>query len=70
MKVKWRKATSQEIEAFEFLNELRDSGVTNMFGATPYIERELGHGRAESMKLLALWMKVYNEQGDYETIPV
>ena len=26
------------VEYFEFLNELRDSGVTNMFGAAPYLQ--------------------------------
>jgi hypothetical protein len=33
-----RKTTQEEKEAMEFLNILRDSGVTNMFGAAPYIE--------------------------------
>ena len=29
--------TEQEEEVFEFLDALRESGVTNMFGARPYI---------------------------------
>jgi hypothetical protein len=29
-------------EAFDFLDNLRDSGVTNMFGARPYLERQFG----------------------------
>ena len=26
----------------EFLDELRESGVTNMFGAVPYLQEEYG----------------------------
>ena len=33
-----RKTTEQEKEVLEFLNMLRITGFTKMFGATPYIE--------------------------------
>ena len=29
-------------EVFDYLDILRESGVTNMFGATPYIQEEFG----------------------------
>ena len=29
---------------FEFLNELRESGTTNMFGAGPHLENEFPEG--------------------------
>lgn len=29
-------------EYFEYLDELRESGVTNMFGAAPYLVSEFG----------------------------
>ena len=32
-------------EYYVFLEELRQSGVTNMFGATPYLREEFGLGR-------------------------
>ena len=47
---------------FNFLEELRKSGVTNMFGATPYLEaefEELTH--AEAVEILKEWMRDYSE---------
>ena len=35
-----RPTTDLERQVFSFLNDLRDSGVTNMYGATPYIVEE------------------------------
>lgn len=29
-------------EHLTYLDELRESGVTNMFGATPYVQKEFG----------------------------
>lgn len=41
---------------FLYLNRLRESGVTNMFGATPYLREEFDIGRAEASKILVEWM--------------
>lgn len=38
-----------------FLEALRESGVTNMLGAGPYIEAEFGTSRAVSKDLLKAW---------------
>ena len=43
-------------EVFGFLNALRDSGVTNMFGAAPYIREEFGINRYEANRFLVQWM--------------
>ena len=43
-------------EAFIFLDDLKDSGVVNMFGATDNIMNEFGYTREQSKKLLAEWM--------------
>lgn len=43
-------------EYFQFLNELRDSGETNMFGASPYLEAEFGLDRREARRVLSDWM--------------
>ena len=34
--------TSQEKEMFDYLNDLGKRGVTNMFRASPYLQREFG----------------------------
>lgn len=48
-------------EYFEFLDALRKSGVTNMFGARPYIEEEFGLTKAEAGKVLSAWMQTYGK---------
>ncbi len=51
-----------ETEVFEFLDELRESGITNMFGAAPYTEREFGIQRRDARELLADWMRTFAER--------
>ena len=63
-----RKTTDQEQEVLEFLNMLRITGVTNMFGATPYIEDEYGLDKKESRRLLSLWMNNFNDEGKYDEV--
>ena len=63
-----RKTTNQEQEVLEFLNILRDSGATNMFGATPYIKDEFDLDSKESKRLLMLWMANFNDEGKYDEV--
>lgn len=49
----------QRVEYFEYLDALRDSGVTNMFGAAPYLQEEFGLDRSEARAVLSDWMKSY-----------
>lgn len=49
-------------EYFEYLNELRESGVTNMFGASPYLQNEFGLGRYEARDIVKQWMESFNER--------
>ena len=51
------KATEDTI--FTYLEGLSQSGVTNMFGAGPYLEREFGLNRNEAKEVLLNWMKSY-----------
>ena len=44
---------------FTYLEGLRQSGVTNMFGAGPYLEREFGLDRNEAKEVLLNWIKSY-----------
>ena len=41
---------------FMYLNRLRESGDTNMFGAAPYLQEEFGMNRTEAKRTLADWM--------------
>ena len=43
----------------EFLKDLRDSGVTNMFGACPYLMDEFGLKRHEAREVLLAWMQEF-----------
>ena len=47
---------SFRLEVYNFLNELRESGKTNMFGARPYLVDEFDLSKKQSSELLALWM--------------
>ena len=52
-------------EYWIYLENLRRSGVTNMFGAAPYLATVFGLDNGEASKILADWMKNYNRK-DYE----
>lgn len=56
------------IEYYVYLEELRQSGVTNMFGSAPYLREEFGLGRRESIKIVASWMDNYEELVEREII--
>lgn len=63
-----RKTTDKEQEVLEFLNILRDSGATNMFGAVPYIKDEFELDSKEAKSLLMLWMANFNNEGEYNEV--
>jgi hypothetical protein len=48
-------------EVFSYLNDLRDSGKTNMFGAAAYIEKDFGLDKRKAKEILVKWMKSFNE---------
>ena len=50
-----------ENEVFLYLDELRQSGETNMFGAAPYLVERFEMSREEARDMLSLWMKSYNK---------
>jgi len=53
---------SKQEQVNYFLDELRESGVTNMFGAAPYIVEEFGVTRQEAKDLLLNWMQTFEER--------
>ena len=46
-----------EEQIFEYLDALRDSGETNMFGAGPYLQAEFGITPKEARKYVSNWFK-------------
>jgi hypothetical protein len=48
-------------EYFDYLVELRDSGVTNMWGAAPYLEQEFGLSRQDARDVLIAWIESFNK---------
>ena len=51
-----------------YLEKLRRSGETNMYGAVPYLQNEFGLNRQEATSILADWVRNYNA-ADYEDMP-
>ena len=50
----------------QFLEKLRRSGTTNMYGAAPYLRAKFGMNKPESYEVLARWMQTYDrEDPDY-----
>lgn len=52
---------------FEYLNKLRDSGATNMYGAVPFLQQkfpELGFDRARAQEVLRAWISSFDDKGD------
>lgn len=48
-------------EHLEFLDRLRLSGVTNMYGVVPYIREEFPElSRHEAQTLFSYWMKTFS----------
>ena len=49
-------------KVFLFLDGLRESGTTNMFGASPYLVRELGLDKSVARALLSEWMMTFSQR--------
>jgi len=49
-------------EMFKYLDTLRESGETNMYGAGPYLREAFGLDRNESYTVLQEWMDTFAER--------
>jgi len=49
-------------EHLEFLDGLRESGITHMFGAMPYLEAEFGLVSPVSREILRYWMDTFGKE--------
>jgi hypothetical protein len=47
---------------FEYLDDLRESGVVNMFGAGLYLQRDWDLSRLEAREVLKQWMETFAER--------
>ena len=47
---------------FQYLDDLRESGVVNMFGAAPYLQDEFGLNKYEARAILCEWMETFNKR--------
>ena len=55
-------------EHLDFLDDLRSSGETNMFGARPYLIRQFPKlSNSDALKILGYWMQTYTQK---EEIPM
>ena len=55
------------VKGFEYLDSLRESGITNMFGARPYVQQAFpGWGPEKAGKVLATWMKTFSNETPIE----
>ena len=55
-------------EYYVYLEDLRQSGVTNMFGAAPYLQEEFDLSKKEAREILVNWMTNYEELLEKEII--
>ncbi len=52
----------QRNEFFCYLDDLRLSGETNMFGAAPYLVREFGIDKRTAREILSDWMQSFSQR--------
>ena len=52
----------KEQEVFEYLDALRKTGITNMFGAGEWIENNFDMDRGTARGYLTKWMKTFRER--------
>ena len=49
-------------DMLEYLDFLRESGVTNMYGAGVYLEAEYDMSRQDARTVLSYWMHTFGER--------
>lgn len=49
-------------EIFQYLDDLRESGVTNMFGSPAYLQEEFGLEKSEAREWFFKWIEHKNSK--------
>ena len=52
---------SMKNEVFLYLEQLKESGETNMFGAVPYLQQHFELDKKTAREWLLKWIKSYNK---------
>jgi hypothetical protein len=47
-------------EYYEYLDALRESSVTNMYGASAYLQRDFDLSKKDTRDILTTWMRLRN----------
>jgi len=50
----------------EYLDDLRESGETNMYGARPYLQEEFGLSKIDARDILLYWMQTFSARHPQE----
>jgi hypothetical protein len=56
-----RADSPKEQQYFDFLEDLRQSGETNMFGASPYLQAAFSLTKDEATQICSRWMKFHSD---------
>lgn len=49
-------------DCFDYLDTLRESGATNMFGARPYLQKEMGLKEDTAREVLRKWLLTFSRE--------
>jgi len=52
----------EQIEHYAYLDYLRLSGATNMWGASSYLQEEFNLTKARAVEVLSAWMKQFGKE--------
>jgi hypothetical protein len=67
---RYRTTTPLELRAFSFLDNVRESGMTNMMFGSKLLQENFGLEKKEARFVHILWMKNHNREGDYKVVRV
>ena len=59
-----KQITQEQVN--RFLEDLRESGATNMFGATPYIQWMFRINKYDAQRFLVKWMETFEKRQEKE----
>ena len=61
-RLKMEKPEVVEEKHLEYLDELRDSGITNMFGAGSYLQNAFDVDEKDASAILSYWMDTFSDR--------
>ena len=56
------RPTIVQVDHLSYLDELRESGVTNMFGAGAYVQQMFCVSEKEANTIVKYWMQTFTER--------